>query len=77
MSAAACKVIICGGPPRAVIDHITDVAQAVLNGDIPETDQMGKALQQALEALEGYNMALAVAYRDLMQAAFPPGRAES
>lgn len=74
MSSAACKVIICGDPPRQANQNLVEFAQYVNSGDIAETPEVTAALEHAALCQEKAAALLTKAHKALMAAGFPASK---
>jgi hypothetical protein len=71
MAAAACKVILCGDPPRAAIDSLQAFAAEVVAGRVTLTPAMETKLLEMAAAMDSANAVLTDGFGKLMQEAFP------
>jgi hypothetical protein len=71
MAAAACKVILCGDPPRAAALSLFQFARLVEDGKIAETPAIAALLGQAADELGKATKAFDFCFDALMAEAFP------
>lgn len=72
MSNAACKVILCGDPPRAAALSLFQFARLVEEGKISETSAIAALLGEAADELSKATQAFDFCFAALMAEAFPP-----